>query len=184
MARSTKESWLTGPGDLKEDDVQDVPVPGESVRVRGLSARYSAEVQGKLKLTQEGREQVAKIDVPEMELTQFVHGVIDPVFTEAEARQVQEKLASCAALSITWARVMTPVPASVVTGEVTGGLTTGDGGGMTTAFGGGGGVGTTTTAGAGATAGASGVGTGGVPAVRKSQTIRPSPKPTPTADAE
>lgn len=91
MARSTKESWLTGPGDLKEDDVQDVPVPGESVRVRGLSARYSAEVQGKLKLTQEGREQVAKIDVPEMELTQFVHGVIDPVFTEAEARQVQEK---------------------------------------------------------------------------------------------
>jgi len=91
MARSSKASWLEGPGDLKEDDVEDVPVPGESVRVRGLSARYSAEVQGKLKLTQEGREQVAKIDVPEMELTQFVHGVIDPQFTEAEARQIQEK---------------------------------------------------------------------------------------------
>ena len=63
MARSTKESWLTGPGDLQEADVEDVPVPGQSVRVRALSARYSAEVQGKLKLTQEGREQVAKIDV-------------------------------------------------------------------------------------------------------------------------
>jgi hypothetical protein len=91
MARSTKESWLNGPGDLKEDDVHDVPAPGESVRVRGLSAKYSAEVQGQMKLVNSGREQVAKIDVPTMELLQFVHGVIDPVFTEAEARQVQER---------------------------------------------------------------------------------------------
>jgi len=91
MARSTKESWLQGPGDLKEADVDDVPVKGESVRVRGLSAKYSAEVQGQMKLVNSGREQVAKIDVPTMELLQFVHGVIDPVFNEMEARQVQEK---------------------------------------------------------------------------------------------
>jgi hypothetical protein len=91
MSRSTKDAWLSGPGDLKEDDVHDVPNPGESVRVRGLSARYSAEVQAQLKLVQQGREQVAKIDLPQMELLQFVHGCIDPTFTEAEARQIQER---------------------------------------------------------------------------------------------
>jgi hypothetical protein len=91
MSRSTKASWLEGPGDLKEADVEDVPVPGESVRVRGLSARYSAEVQGQLKLVQEGREQIAKIDVPAMELLQFQHGCIDPQFNEDEAKQIQTR---------------------------------------------------------------------------------------------
>jgi hypothetical protein len=91
MQRATKDAWLTGPGDLKEADVEDVPVVGQSVRVRGLSARYSAEVQGQLKLVTEGREQIAKIDVPTMEMLQFVHGVIDPVFNESEARQIQAK---------------------------------------------------------------------------------------------
>jgi hypothetical protein len=91
VSRSTKESWLNGPGDLQEADVEDVPVPGESVRVRGLPARYSAEVQSQLKLVQDGRSQVAKIDVGSMEVLQFVHGVVDPKFTEAEARQIQEK---------------------------------------------------------------------------------------------
>lgn len=91
MSRSTKDAWLQGPGDLKEDDVHDVPVAGMSVRVRGLPAKYSAEVQGQMKLTQQGREQVAKIDVASMERLQFVHGVIDPVFSEVEASQIQEK---------------------------------------------------------------------------------------------
>lgn len=91
MSRSTKESWLQGPGDLKEADVQDVPGPGESVRVRGLPARWTAEVQGQLKLVQEGREQIAKIDVASMERLQFTHGVVDPKFTEAEAAQIQER---------------------------------------------------------------------------------------------
>lgn len=91
MQRSSKESWLQGPGDLKEADVEDVPVPGESVRVRALSARYSAEVQGQLKLVQEGREQIAKIDVQAMELLQFQHGVIDPQFNADEARQIQTR---------------------------------------------------------------------------------------------
>jgi hypothetical protein len=91
MQRSTKEAWLQGPSDLREADVEDVPVPGMSIRVRGLSARYSAEVQSQLKLTQQGREQVAKIDVPAMELLQLVNGCVDPTFTEDEARQLQER---------------------------------------------------------------------------------------------
>ena len=91
MQRSNKASWLEGPGDLSEAEVEDVPFPGESVRVRALSARYSAEVQGQLKLVQEGREQIAKIDVPAMELLQFQHGVIEPEFNESEARQIQTR---------------------------------------------------------------------------------------------
>jgi hypothetical protein len=90
MTRS-KDAWLNGPGDLKEATVEDVPVPGETVQVRALSARYSAEVQGQLKLVQDGREQVAKIDVPSMELLQFQHGCIDPQFTLEEARAIQER---------------------------------------------------------------------------------------------
>jgi len=91
VQRSSKDAWLSGPGDLREAEVEDVPVPGQSVRVRALSARYSAEVQGQVKLVQQGREQIAKIDVEAMELLQFVHGVIDPAFNEQEARQVQER---------------------------------------------------------------------------------------------
>jgi hypothetical protein len=90
MARSSKESWLQGPGDLQEADVEDVPAPGMSVRVRGLPARYSAEVQSQLKIEQEGREQVARVDIAAMEALQFQHGVIDPVFTKEEVQRIQE----------------------------------------------------------------------------------------------
>jgi hypothetical protein len=94
MQRSSKDAWLTGPGDLKEADVDDVPVAGESVRVRALSARYSAEVQGQLKLVQDGRDQVATIDVAAMERLQFQFGVIDPEFTAKEVAQIQERFGS------------------------------------------------------------------------------------------
>jgi hypothetical protein len=93
MSRSTKEAWLTGPGDLKEADVENVPADGMTVRVRGLSARYSAEIQGQLKLVQQGREQVAKIDVAAMELLQFVW----PAFfryRQREAEREEEKQAA------------------------------------------------------------------------------------------
>jgi hypothetical protein len=89
--RSTKEAWLSGPGDLREEEVHDVPVPGQSVLVRGLPARYSAEVMGQLKMTQVGREQVAKLDVPAMEMLQFVHGCVEPKFSLEEALVIQER---------------------------------------------------------------------------------------------
>jgi hypothetical protein len=92
MQRATKDAWLQGPGDLREADVEDVPVPGQSVRVRALSARYASEVQTKAtKLVLEGRERIAKVDIGTMEMLQFVHGVIDPVFNESEAKQIQSK---------------------------------------------------------------------------------------------
>jgi hypothetical protein len=88
---STKDAWLGGSGDLREADVEDVPVSGQKVRVRALPARYSAEVQSQMKLETVGREQVAKIDVAEMEVLQFAHGVINPRFTEAESRRIAER---------------------------------------------------------------------------------------------
>ena len=92
MSRSSKEAWLTGPGDLAEADVEDVPSPGQSVRVRALSAKYSAEVQGQMKLVSEGTSQVAKIDVAAMERLQFQYGVIEPTFGEAEVAIIQERM--------------------------------------------------------------------------------------------
>lgn len=91
LSRSTKESWLSGVGDLKEADVEDVPVPGESVRVRGLAARFSAEIQSHARLQMEGNEQTLTVDQATIERLQFAHGVVDPQFTEHEAGQVAEK---------------------------------------------------------------------------------------------
>lgn len=93
MDRSTKEAWLTGPGDLEEADVEDVPVPGMSVRVRGLPAQYSNEASSKAleyRATPQG-DQVATINTGTMEVLQFTYGVIDPKFSEPEARIIAQR---------------------------------------------------------------------------------------------
>ena len=87
MARSTKEAWLTGPADLKEADVDDVPVKGETVRVRGLPAAYSNQATSEaleLKNTPNG-DQIATVNQSRLEILQFTHGVVDPQFNEQEA---------------------------------------------------------------------------------------------------
>lgn len=90
--RSTVDQWIGGPGDLKEEVVEDVPVRGSSVLVRALPARYSAAVQSQLKVEQTRRgEQVARIDVEEMERLQFLHGVVEPKFNEQDVRVIFEK---------------------------------------------------------------------------------------------
>ena len=93
MARSSKSSWLEGPGDLREADVEDVPVKGESVRVRGLPAAYSNQASSEaLKLTTTNRgEQIATVDTAALEVLQFANGVIDPVFEVEEAEQIAKK---------------------------------------------------------------------------------------------
>lgn len=96
MQRSTKDAWLTGDGDLREADVEDVPVPGQSVRVRGLSAKWSAEVQGQMKLVQDGDQQIARIDIPAMERLQFQHGVIEPSFGPLEVEMIMERFGPAA----------------------------------------------------------------------------------------
>ena len=88
---STIQDWLEGPSDLKEATVDDVPQPGMSVKVRALPAKFSAQVSGQMKVTTERGEQVATVDVPKMELLQFLHGVVDPQFDEGQVRVIQER---------------------------------------------------------------------------------------------
>ena len=93
MSRSTKQAWLEGPGDLQEADVEDVPVKGQSIRVRGLPAAYSlgaASEASKLIANDRG-EQVATLDQAKMAVLQFAHGCVDPTFTVEEATAISEK---------------------------------------------------------------------------------------------
>ena len=93
MARSSKSAWLEGPGDLREADVEDVPVEGESVRVRGLPAAYSNQASSEALEMITGRrgEQTAKVNTAKLECLQFAHGVIEPQFTIEEAEKVAER---------------------------------------------------------------------------------------------
>lgn len=93
MDRSTKDAWLVGPGDLKEAEVEDVPSPGMSVRVRGLPAAYSNEATStatELKQTNRG-DTIATINTAELEILQFTHGVIEPKFSREEARIIAQR---------------------------------------------------------------------------------------------
>lgn len=92
MHRSTKAAWLDGPGDLREDDVEDVPVKGESVRVRGLPAAYSNQAQSEaLEMKTIGQTQIATVNVARLEVLQFAHGCIEPEFSVEEAQIVAER---------------------------------------------------------------------------------------------
>jgi hypothetical protein len=92
MSRSTKSAWLEGPGDLKEADVEDVPMEGQSVRVRGLPAAYSNQAQSEaLEMKTIGQTQIATVNTARLEVLQFAHGVIDPEFSVDEAQKVSER---------------------------------------------------------------------------------------------
>lgn len=92
MERSTKSAWMEG-GDLAEADVEDVPVPGNSVRVRALPAAYSNQAASEaLKMTQvAGGDQVSTVDTAKLEVLQFAHGVIDPTFSVEDAEHIAQR---------------------------------------------------------------------------------------------
>ena len=93
MQRSTKDAWLSGPSDLREEDVEDVPVQGQSVRVRGLPAAYSNQATSEaLELVTGLRgEQTARVNTEKLEVLQFAHGCVEPTFTVDEARLIAQK---------------------------------------------------------------------------------------------
>lgn len=93
MARSTRDAWLTGEGDLAEADVEDVPRKGMTVRVRGLPAAYSNQASSEALELITGRrgEQIATVNTAKLEVIQFAHGCIDPKFTLEEAEQVAQR---------------------------------------------------------------------------------------------
>jgi hypothetical protein len=92
MSRSKKSAWLEGPGDLREAEVEDVPVAGESILVRGLPAAYSNQAQSEaLEMKTIGRDQIASVNTARLEVLQFAHGCVDPEFTVAEAEIVAKR---------------------------------------------------------------------------------------------
>jgi hypothetical protein len=93
MARSSKESWLQGPGDVQEAEVKDVPVKGESVLVRGLPAAYSNRAQSEALELITGRrgEQSATVNTAKLEVIQFAAGCVEPKFSEQEAEVIAQK---------------------------------------------------------------------------------------------
>jgi hypothetical protein len=93
VARSTKESWLSGPGDLETAEVENVPAPGQSVLVRGLPAAYSNRATSKaLELVTGARgEQSATVNTEKLEVIQFAAGCVEPAFTEEEAQVIAQK---------------------------------------------------------------------------------------------
>lgn len=93
MSRSTKDAWLAGPGDLREAVVEDVPVKGSSVKVRGLPAAYSNEASSEALewRTWPNEQQTATINTAKLEVLQFAHGCVEPTFTVEEATAVSRK---------------------------------------------------------------------------------------------
>jgi hypothetical protein len=93
MARSSKESWLQGPGDVQEAEVKDVPTKGESVLVRGLPAAYSNRAQSEALELITGRrgEQSATVNTAKLEVIQFAAGCVEPKFSEQEAEVIAQK---------------------------------------------------------------------------------------------
>lgn len=91
---AAKKDWLEGPGDLKESVVEDVPVPGKSVKVRGLAAAFSTRAASdavSMRTVAGSDTQETYVDRSKMECIQFAHGVIDPEFTVEEATLIAEK---------------------------------------------------------------------------------------------
>ena len=92
--RSSVSDWLKpGSGDLREEVVEDVPVKGQSVLVRGLAAQYSNEAAAEALEYGTGRrgEQTMRVNNATLEVLQFAHGVVEPKFTLEEARQVAQR---------------------------------------------------------------------------------------------
>lgn len=94
--RSTKDEWLSGPGDLAEADVEVRLSPDgdpRSIRVRALPAAFSNEAGSKaLKMITGPRgEQTATVDTAVMAALQFEHGCVEPSFTAQETKQIAEK---------------------------------------------------------------------------------------------
>ncbi len=93
MARSTKEAWLAEDAtDLEEKVLEDVPVKGQSVKIRALSATAgNASTTEAISTTEVRGETKMKVDNVKLDIIRFSQGVIEPQFTIAEATVISGK---------------------------------------------------------------------------------------------
>lgn len=90
MPRSTAESWRSHGGDLKEEEVHDVPVKGESVLIRALPASFSAKLLEKIQVGNEGRQEIGEVAASKIQILQFKEGVVDPELSEEDVRWIAD----------------------------------------------------------------------------------------------
>lgn len=84
----SKKSWLDGPGDLVELDLE-VPGLGDAVKIRSLSAGQHAQVQQQ---SMSMRGDKMEFDPHRRQLLTFKYGVIEPGdFSEEEINVVAHK---------------------------------------------------------------------------------------------
>lgn len=94
MSERKKDAWMTG-GDLKEKVVEDVPEPGQSVRVRALPAFYSNQaIYEALEMHQDRGGQTSRVNLARLAVLRFAYGVIDPVFTVEEAESISKRFSA------------------------------------------------------------------------------------------
>lgn len=92
MPISSTESWLSGEGDLAESTVEDVPVKGESVKIRALSATVANGANSSAVTTTEVRgKQEMRVDGVKLDIIKFCHGVVEPKFNMEQATLVSGK---------------------------------------------------------------------------------------------
>lgn len=93
MERSTKESWLAADaGDLEEQTLEDCPVPGQSIKIRALSATSANAANSRAITTyEEAGKPRYKVDSVELDCLRFQEGVIEPKFTTEECRIISGK---------------------------------------------------------------------------------------------
>ncbi len=83
-----KRSWLDGPGDLVEMDIE-VPGVGDFVKIRSLSAGQHAVIQAET-MTMQGDKM--KFDPHRRQVLTFLYGVIEPGdFNEEEINVISMK---------------------------------------------------------------------------------------------
>lgn len=84
----SKQSWLTGPGDLVEIDLE-VPGLNDFVKIRSLSAGQHATVQNE-SMTMKG--DVMRFDSHRRQVLTFMYGVVEPSdFNEQEINVIAHK---------------------------------------------------------------------------------------------
>lgn len=93
MSRSTKDAWLSPEaGDLIEAEVSDVPVKGQSVKIRALSATAANTATSEAVETFEHRgQQRMRVDSVKLDIQRFTEGVIEPRFSVEEVRVISAK---------------------------------------------------------------------------------------------
>lgn len=90
MPRSTADSWRRHGGDLKEEEVHDVPVEGESVLIRALPASFSAKLMSHLDVSADGRQEMGQLQTSKVQILQFKEGVIDPELSEEDVQWIAD----------------------------------------------------------------------------------------------